>query len=117
MYTVGKINREIYGCISADIANSEVVITERQIAHIKDKHPEAYEEVQEYLKEALEKPDYILEDKHENTGLIVKKINNANEWGQIVLRVCTSTDVIGYKNSIISYWKISDKRFSKLFKK
>lgn len=110
MHTVGKINREIYKCITEDIVTNEVIITDNQIKHILDRHPDAYEKAVSFLKIALENPDYIIEDKHKNTGLIVKKIASKKENLQIVLRICTSEDNFNYKNSIISCWEISDKR-------
>lgn len=61
------------------------------------------------LKKIIEAPDYIIEDKHANMGLIIKKAES-NDNFQIVLRICTSKDIKGYKNSIISSWKISEKR-------
>ena len=61
------------------------------------------------VKEIIEAPDYIIEDRRENTGLIIKKIES-NDNLQMVLRICTSKDMKGYKNSIISSWRISEKR-------
>lgn len=43
MHSIGKIDREIYKCITEDIRTDEVIITNNQIQHIKDRHPEAYE--------------------------------------------------------------------------
>lgn len=110
MYTVGKIDKEIYRCITNDIVTEEVIITDNQIQHILEKHPDAYAEVITFIRNAIESPDYIIEDKHQNTGLVIKsiKLNNANI--QMVLRICTHDDEPDYKNSIISCWKISDKR-------
>ena len=110
MYRVGKISRAIYGCVSTDIKTNEVIITNRQMMHIKERHPEACEQLMEHIKDALEEPDYILADKHENTALVVKRLKIGKTWGQVVLRLCTSTDEPSYKNSVISYWEISDKR-------
>lgn len=45
-----------------------------------------------------------------NTGLVVKGIETKEGNLQLVLRICTSEDEPGYKNSVISCWKISDKR-------
>lgn len=45
LYSVGKINWEIYKCITEDIRTDEVIITDNQIQHIKDRHPEAYDKV------------------------------------------------------------------------
>ncbi len=43
MHQVGKINREIYKCISNDIVTDEVIITDVQIKHIQERHPMDYE--------------------------------------------------------------------------
>lgn len=117
VHTVGKINKEIYKCITDDIVTDEVVITDNQIQHMKGRHPEAWEKALNNLKSALQAPDYIIADeKHKNTGLIVKEINSKAEHAQIVLRICTSEDPEGYKNSIISCWKISEKRLRNYLK-
>lgn len=111
VHSVGKINREIYKCVTEDIATDEVIITDNQIQHILERHPDAYEKALSQMRQVLEEPDYILGDsKHENTGLIIKNIVNQDVNLQLVLRVCTSKDPVGYKNSIISCWSISDKR-------
>lgn len=111
MRTVGRIDKEIYKCITENIMIDEVVITDNQMQHIMERHPDTYEKVGIYLEAALKNPDYIIEDKHMNTGLIIKRIDlNNRKHIQIVLRICTPEDVDGYKNSIISCWEISDKR-------
>ena len=107
---LGKIDREIYKCITEDIVTDEVIITDNQIQHILDRHPDAYEKAVDSMKAAIESPDYIIEDKHKNTGLVVKRIATEKGHLQLVLRMCTSEDNLGYKNSIISCWEISDKR-------
>ena len=110
MQIVGRIDKDIYSCITEDIMTDEVVITDNQMQHILDRHPEAYKKVIASLSEALKRPDYIVDDKHENTGLVIKRIPDGNNFAQIVLRICTSNDEAGYKNSIISSWEISEKR-------
>ncbi len=110
MLIIGTIDKEIYKCITNDIITDDVVITDNQIQHIKDKHPDSYQKAMANMKAALESPDYIIKDKHKNTGLIIKQIHLQNEHTQIVLRICTSEDEPGYKNSIISSWEISEKR-------
>lgn len=107
---IGRLDKRLYQCITEDICTDEVIITERQIQHIKDRHPESYFINIEYLKEAIIEPDYIIEDKHKKTGLIIKKINVKGNYIQVVLRICTSNDKQDYKNSIISSWQISEAR-------
>ena len=106
---IGKIDVNIYKCITEDIVTDEVVITNNQIEHIKERHEDAFENVLANMKEIIEAPDYIIEDRRENTGLIIKKIES-NDNLQMVLRIFTSKDMKGYKNSIISSWRISEKR-------
>ena len=110
VHTIGKIDKDIYKCITSDIITDEVIITDNQIQHILERHPDAYEKVADFLRGALENPDYIIEDKHKNTGLVIKRIKTESEFLQVVLRICTSVDTDGYKNSIIFCWKISEKR-------
>lgn len=74
MYSIGKINQKIYKCITEDIITEEVIITENQIQHIKDRHPEAYNKVLKNIQETKSTPDYIIRDKHAYTGLIIKRI-------------------------------------------
>lgn len=110
VYIIGKINREIYKCITEDIVTDEVIITDNQIQHIKDRHPEVYDRVLSNIEEAIRIPDYIIRDKHEYTGLVVKRIKTENWVLQVVLRLCTSEDEQGYKNSVISCWELSERR-------
>lgn len=110
VYIIGKIDREIYKCITEDIVTDEVIITDNQIQHIKDRHPEVYDRVLSNIEEAIRIPDYIIRDKHKYTGLVVKQIKTENGVLQVVLRLCTSEDEQGYKNSIISCWELSERR-------
>lgn len=89
----------------------EVVITDNQIQHIIERHPEAYNNAIEFINKAIQEPDYIInDDKHINTGLVVKRISSEKEQLLLVLRMCTSRDPKEYKNSIITSWSISEKR-------
>lgn len=73
VHYIGKINRDIYKCITKDIANDDVIITDERIQHIKEHHPGHFEIVEPFLQNALEEPDYILEDS-DKSGLLLKKI-------------------------------------------
>lgn len=110
MYFVGKLNREIFRCISEELRTDEVIITEERIQHVNDRHPGKHEKIKEYLKEAVENPDYIIADKHPNTGLIIKEIRTEETYIQLVLRVCTPKDETELKKSVISLWEISERR-------
>ena len=47
-----------------------------------------------------------------NTGLIVKKIENAKESALLVLKILTVNDRKDYKNSVITGWKITERRLN-----
>lgn len=110
VHFIGKLDKNIYKCVTEDIVTDEVIITDNQIEHIRERHPKDYNEVVEYISTALKNPDYILEDKHKNTGLVIKSMEDRKDNIQMVLRIHTSVDKKGFKNSIISCWKISNKR-------
>lgn len=113
MHTVGKINREIYKCITEDIVTDEVVITDNQIQHIKDRHPNDYERFAPYFSEIIADPDYILEANKPNTAFVLKQIKTDGVNFQLILRLQTSNDPNGYKNSIITFLKIEHRKWDK----
>lgn len=113
VHRVGKINREIYKCITEDIVTDEVVITDEQIAHIKDRHPNDYERFSQYFGQIVAEPDYIIKANKPDTAVILKEILEGNERFQTVLRLCTSKEPEGYKNSIITFLKIDEKRWNR----
>lgn len=43
VHIVGKIDKNIYKCITTDIVTDEVIITDERIQHIKERHPNDYE--------------------------------------------------------------------------
>ena len=116
-HPVGKIDKEVYKCITEDIVTDEVIITDERIGHIKERHPNDYEKYCEYLKLIVEEPDYIVETKKPNTALILKEIKESNERQfKTVLRLTTSTDNPGFKNSIITFMKIDEKEWNRLLR-
>ena len=112
IYSLGILDWIIYDSISNDHITDEVIITEEQIKHIRERHPEAYMDTIHYVKEILDSPDYIFKDKRPNTGLVVKRIRNNKENVLLVLKIITSVNEKNYKNSIITSWKVTEKRLN-----
>lgn len=110
---VGKIDIKKYSCVTKDIQTDEVIITNKQIEHIRERHPNDYERYFEYAKEIIENPDYILEANKPNTAFILKHVIDNGKNYQLILRLKTSTDPESYKNSIITFLKIDDKKWAK----
>ncbi|MCM1545135.1 MAG: PBECR2 nuclease fold domain-containing protein [Ruminococcus sp.] len=113
MHYIGKIDKKIYSCVTDDITTDEVVITDNQIEHIKERHPNDYERYFTYAKEIIESPDYILEANKPNTAFVLKHINDNGKNYQLILRLKTSEDPDCYKNSIITFLKVEDKRYNR----
>ncbi len=117
VHVVGRIDRNIYKCITEDIVTDEVIITDERIGHIKERHPNDYERYYSYLKSIVENPDYIIEANKPNTALILREIKESEEKQfKTILRLMTSTDNPDFKNSIITFMKISEKEWSRLLR-
>lgn len=116
MYLVGKIDIEIYNCITKDITTDEVIITDERIQHIKEHHPNNYEQYYSYMRSIIENPEYIIEANKPNTALILKSFSNGNETFKTVLRLITSSDNSKFKNLIITFMKINEKEWNRLLK-
>lgn len=116
MQYIGKIDIEIYSVITQDIETDEVIITEEQINHIKERHPDDYELFLKYISEMLENPDYIIESNKPKTALVLKEIIENHKTFKFILRLKTSSDPKNYKNSIITFMKINHKEYKRLIK-
>lgn len=109
MLYVGKINRELYKAITDDITTEDVVISDERIAH-SNQHGNAFEKYGKYAADVLADPDFIIADKRPNTAVLYRKIETGEKTIQLILRLHVSTDNPAYKNSIISFWDIGEKR-------
>lgn len=111
-----RLDINLYRCISKKIDTDRVVLTNKSIIHIANHHPDAYDDVINSLRETILNPDYIIaDDKRKDTGLIVRRehsLNDKTEHTFIELKVCVDSQNGALANSIISGWKISDKRLS-----
>ena len=64
MHSVGKIDKDIYKCITEDIVTDEVIITDERIRHIIDRRgKEFYEKYGDKFISILQDPDFIFQDK------------------------------------------------------
>ena len=117
VHLIGRLDEKIYKCISDDIVTNEVIITEERIAHIKERHPNDYERYYMYLNEIVENPDYIVETNKPHTALILKEVvSSEEEKFKTVLRLKTSNDNPEFKNSIITFMRISEKEWERLLR-
>lgn len=63
MQYIGNLDRNKLGKYKSKIITEKVIITSERIEHIKEHHPEIIKNEIIYIKEVLENPDYILEDR------------------------------------------------------
>ena len=93
-----------------------MIITDTQIKHIQERHPNDYERFSTYFNRIVSEPDYIIRANRPNTALILKEIREADEVFKTVLRLITSKDNPEYKNSIITFMKIDEKEWNRLLR-
>ena len=111
-----KINRELYRVVEDDLVSDDVIITEQQILHIEEGHPGDYARLSAYIPQALQEPDYILRGNRPHTALVLKQITTSELTAEVILRLKVSSDPEEYKNSIITMWNLSPKRFRRLLR-
>ena len=111
-----KIDRSLYCVVERDLVTDEVIITEQQILHIEEGHPGDYDRLAAYVPDILQQLDYILRGNRPHTALVLKQISTPKMTAEIVLRLKVSDDPQEYKNSIITMWSISPKRFRRLLR-
>ena len=114
VYYIGKIDMEIYSCVTEHIITDEVIITDERISHIKTRHPNDFEMYCHFLKESVERPDYIIQANKPKSALILKAFENNNRQFKMVLRLVTPNDNTQFKNSIITFMKINNQEWNRL---
>ncbi len=113
---VGKIDKELFRCVSENITTDEVIITDERVQHIKERHPNDYERFVGYIPAIIEQPDYIIAANKDNTAVILKEIEDNGEKFKLVLRLKVKTDPVEYKNSVLTFWHIGDTTWRKSLK-
>jgi len=109
MQIVGRINPEFFRPITTEVTTDQVVITDERIAH-SNLHCDAYTKYSSFIPAVLADPDFAFRDKKPNTAVLIKRIEQDGKSLELVLRLHVSTDHPEYKNSIISFWDISETR-------
>ena len=113
LHHVTRLDIEKYKCVSESITTDEVIMTDERIQHIRDRHPNDFERYERYIREIIEKPDFILEANKPNTAFILKKIQECNEHFELILRLAVQGDPDGYKNSVITFLRVEEKRYNR----
>ena len=117
MNTLVKLDIELYKRVSDDIATEEVIVTEKQIEHINKRHQDAYEKYGQYIPEVILNPDYIVESPRYATAIVMKEMQIEDGAKlKLVLRINTSSDPDGYKNSVITFMRIRAQDWNRILR-
>ena len=108
---VCDLNPEIYNRVVPIIKTCHVIITDKQLIHIRERHPDISETVMERLAEIIQEPDYIIATEKLYTANVLKKIECNGKSYQLVLRIYTDGDPDGFQNSIITFMSVNEKRY------
>ena len=110
---VGEINPKHFENVFQILTN-DVVITEKQIAHIMARHPQDYMHYAGYIPQILSDPDYIIEANRAYSAVLMKSFTGDGERFQLVLRLRAANDPDTYRNSIITFLRIREKEWNRL---
>ena len=108
---VCDLNPEIYNRVVPIIKTCHVIITDKQLIHIRERHPDISETVMERLAEIIQEPDYIIATEKLYTANVLKRIECNGKSYQLVLQIYTDGDPDGFQNSIITFMSVNEKRY------
>lgn len=112
---IGKLNikplEDEFGFLITD----ELILTRERDEHIKDHHEADYKLFHTCVFDVISIPDMILKDaKNKNTVMYIKYIEETNV--NIVIRLSLETENTGYKNSIITSYRVGAKNLKRFTK-
>ena len=106
-----NLDPNIYKVIITSIVTTQVIITDRQLEHIRERHPDISESVIEQLEKIISSPDYIIETDMPSTANILKHLEINGKGYQLILRIKTDSDPVEFQNSIITLMSVNEKRY------
>ncbi len=106
-----NLDPNIYKVITTSIVTTQVIITDRQLEHIRERHPDISESVIEQLEKIISSPDYIIETDMPSTANILKHLEINGKGYQLILRIKTDSDPVEFQNSIITLMSVNEKRY------
>ena len=109
MQFICKINKNILGKYKNKIITRDVILTQERLEnHILLHHKKDYEQLKPYLKDIINNPDFIIDDnRHEDTIILLKEINEISKHGRIVLKLALGKNTVYSKNSIPVFYLIN----------
>lgn len=111
MNYICDLNPDIYKVIGTSVITERVIITDKQLEHIRKRHPDISGSIFEQLAEIIHTPDYIIETAMSYTANILKHLEINGKGYQLILRIRTETDPENYQNSVITFMTVNEKRY------
>ena len=112
---IGKLNIEPLEAEFGSLTTDELILTEERDEHIKDHHESDYNLFHKCVFDVINIPDFILKDaKNKNTVMYIKYIEETNV--NIVIRLSLEIEGSGYKNSIITSYRVGTKNLKRFIK-
>lgn len=108
----------LYSCVAVDIATDEVIITDERVQHIKNRHPGDIENYFDCIAEMIANPDYIIQDEHACTAMVMKEFvdREPQRCFRLVLRLAVISDGPGLQNSIITFLKVRKNEYQRMIR-
>ena len=98
------------------LRTSEVIITDERILHIQSHHPQDYFLFEQYGRDAIFSPDFLVQDeKNAGTVFAIKRLPETNL--NVVVRLVLESDDPEYKNSVMTFYRIRERNLKKLLEK
>ncbi len=113
---VCRLNKDLYRVVMPDIATDEVIITNTQIDHIIQRHTVDYDLFLKHGANMIVNPDYVLEANKPFSAVVLKEVEENGQKLKLILRLKTSADPTDFKNSVITFQSINEKRFRRYVK-
>ena len=106
-----NLDLNIYKVITTSIVTTQVIITDRQLEHIRERPTDISESVIAQLEKIISSPDYIIETDMPSTANILKHLEINGKGYQLILRIKTDSDPVEFQNSIITLMSVNEKRY------
>lgn len=118
MQYITKLDRKKLGEYENKLITEDVILTdERLYEHILLFHEEEYRQLKPYIKKIIDNPDYIIQDnRHEDTMIYLKKIDEIEKNGRVVIKLALGQDDEHNKNSIITMMKLNKRTWKQTIK-
>jgi len=119
LHYIGTIDIKLYSCVTKNISTDELIITEKQIEHIFESHPNDFIDVEDVIgsiRQAVSFPDYIIESEKPNTAFVLKELSSEKGKSRLIMRLKTSADPDDYKNSIITFQKTREREWNRIIR-